>query len=185
MTKNNKDFVKKTKIPGLFIIDRPSFVDERGFFREVARLSDLEISEVDFKPKQLNHSFSKPKVIRGLHAESWNKLIYPITGEVFIAIVDIRVESKTFAQVETFVFDENNRNALFITKGLANSFCVMGQDPVHYLYLVDKYYEGSDERAVAWDDPDLDINWPVENPIISEKDKNNPKLKELFPEKFK
>jgi len=184
-TENTKG-IKKTSISGLLVIEGPTFKDERGHFREVVRLNELEeVSGLKFNIKQWNHSLSLPKVIRALHAEGWNKLIYPVTGKMFAAIVDIRPDSKTFGKVETFTFDETRPRALFIPEGLANSICVIGTEPVHYFYLVDKYYDGSDTTAIAWDDPDLDINWPIKDPIISERDKNNPTLREKFPEKFK
>ncbi len=183
-TKNFQD-IKRTSIPGLLVIEKPTYKDERGFFREAFRLDELEkMSELKFKIKQWNHSLSRPKVIRALHAEGWNKLVYPVTGKMFAAVVDIRPDSNTFGKVETFVFDETRPKALFIPEGLANSICVIGTKPVHYFYLVDKYYDGSDTRAIAWDDPDLNIEWPVKDPIISERDKNNPTLREVFPEKF-
>lgn len=178
--------VKKTSIPGLLVIERPTFSDNRGFFREAFRTGELaDFAGIKFKPVQWNHSKSLPGVIRALHAENWNKLIYPVTGEMFSAVVDIRPDSETFGKVATFTFDENSHKALFIPKGLANSICVTGKTPVHYLYLVDAYYDGKDTRAVAWDDPDLAIKWPVKNPVISERDRDNPRLRDLFPEKFK
>lgn len=179
-------FIKPTSIAGLFILERPTFEDERGFFREIFHLDELEkVLGYELKFVQWNHSKSLPGVLRALHAENWNKLIYPVAGEVFTAVVDIRPESETFAKVETFTFNDENRKALFVPKGLANSICVVGSTPVDYMYLVDSYYDGSDTRAVAWDDPDLNIAWPVKNPILSQRDKNNPRLRELFPEKFK
>lgn len=178
-------FIKETLIPGLFVLERPTFPDDRGFFREVFHLNELE-SKLghEFRPVQLNHSLSKANVIRALHAEGWNKLVYPVTGRMFAAIVDIRPELPTFGKVETFEFDDSGRKALFISKGLANSICVVGEEAVNYLYLVDAYYTGSDTRAIAWDDPDLAIKWPVENPIISERDRYNPTLRGMFPGKF-
>ena len=68
---------------------------------------------------------------------------------------------------------------------MANSFCVTGNIDVDYLYLVDAYYDGTDTTAIAWDDPDLAINWPIKDPILSQRDKNNPRFRELFPEKFR
>ena len=178
--------VKKTSIEGLLVLERPTDEDERGFFREVFHFDELEeVLGFKFNPVQVNHSKSKPKVLRGLHAENWNKLVYPVTGEVFVAIVDIRPDSPTFAKVETFTFDESNPTALFIAKGLANSICVIHKKDVHYIYLVDAYYDGSDTRAIAWDDPDLNIDWPIKGPILSERDNNNPQLRDLFPEKFR
>lgn len=144
-----------------------------------------EVLGFEFKPVQLNHSMSLQNVIRALHAENWNKLVYPVTGTMFSAIVDIRPDSPTFGKIETFNFSDSDRKMLFIPKGLANSICVVGAEPVNYLYLVDQYYDGSDTRAIAWDDPELNIKWPVENPLVSERDKNNPTLRELFPEKFR
>lgn len=179
-------FIKTTSIPGLFILERPTFDDERGFFKEVFHLDELEsVLGYEFKPVQMNHSKSIPGVIRALHGESWNKLIYPITGSMFSAVVDIRPDSSTFGKVETFTIDAINRIALFVPKGLANSICVVGSQPVNYIYLVDNYYDGTDTRAVAWDDPDLNISWPVKDPLLSDRDKNNPRLRDLFPEKFK
>lgn len=182
----NDTHIKKTTIPGLLLIERPTFPDERGFFREIFRLNDLETEIGDkFKIVQANHSRSLPGVIRGLHAENWNKLIYPMRGKMFVAIVDIRPDSPTFAKYEIFYFNEESRQALYIPKGLANSVCVDGEETIDYLYLVDAYYSGSDTRAIAWDDPDLGIAWPIKNPVISERDKKNPTLREMFPDKFK
>ena len=178
-------FIKTTSILGLLVLERPIVSDERGFFKEIFHLDELEEAlGYEFKPVQANHSKSLTGVLRGLHAENWNKLVYPLSGKVFVAIADIRPESETFAKVETFTLDDSNRHALFIPKGLANSFCVL-EGTVNYLYLVDAYYDGSDTRAVAFDDPDLNIPWPIENPIISERDRENPRLRDLFPEKFK
>ena len=180
------NYIKTTSIPGLLLLERPIFSDERGFFRELFHKDELEqAAGFKFDGVQMNHSHSKPGVIRGIHAEDWNKVIYPVSGEVFIAIADIRPDSPTFGKVETFNINDDNRIGLFISKGLANSFCVTGEKAIDYIYLVDAYYNGSDTRAIAWDDPDLQINWPVKDPVISERDRNNPKLRDLFPEKFK
>ncbi|MBU1000812.1 dTDP-4-dehydrorhamnose 3,5-epimerase family protein [Patescibacteria group bacterium] len=186
MDKKSIKFIETTSIPGLLLLNRPVFSDERGFFRELFHKDELEkVSGIKFEGVQMNHSHSKPGVIRGIHAEQWNKIIYPVSGEVFIVIVDIRPESLTFGKVETFSVSSENRRGFFIPKGLANSLCVIGDKPVDYIYLVDAYWDGSDTRAIAWDDPDLNIAWPIKNPIISERDSNNPKLRDLFSEKFR
>lgn len=179
-------FIKTTSIPGLLILERPIFSDERGFFRELFHKDELDkMIGFKFDGIQMNHSHSLPGVVRGIHAEKWNKIIYPICGEAFLAIVDIRPDSSTFGKVETFNVNDDNRIGFFIPNGLANSLCVVGNQPVDYIYLVDAYYDGSDTRAIAWDDPDLSIDWPIKNPIISQRDKNNPRLRELFPERFR
>ncbi len=180
------DFVKQTSLKGLFKVERALNPDERGFFKEVFHLDELEGAiGFEFKPVQMNHSLSKPKVLRALHGEKWNKLVYPVTGKMFAAVVDIRPDSPTFGKYQTFEFSSEDRYALFIPVGFANSICNMGEEDVNYVYLVDKYYDGSDTTAIAWDDPDVAVSWPIENPIISERDKNNPRLRDLFPDKFK
>jgi dTDP-4-dehydrorhamnose 3,5-epimerase len=182
--------VKNTSIEGLFIIQRPTFIDERGFFHEVSRVNEIEeATGIKFNPVQWSHSFSKPKVIRAFHTEDWNKIVYPMTGKLFVAIADVRPESETFGKVEEFTFDNTKEDsphqALFLSKGLGNSLCAFGDEPVHYVYLVDEYWDNSKAKGIAWDDPDLNIDWPVKDPIISERDRKNPTLRQLFPEKFK
>jgi dTDP-4-dehydrorhamnose 3,5-epimerase len=180
------EFVQTTSIPGLLVLRRTTHSDSRGYFREVFHLDEIESqSGIPFHPVQMNHSHSIPGVIRALHAENWNKLVYPVSGEMFSVIVDIRPDSPTFSQVQTFSFSPDDKYALFIPPGLANSICVTGDQPVDYIYLVDKYYLGTDTRAIAWDDPDLHINWPIKNPIISDRDRKNPRLRTMFPDKFK
>lgn len=178
--------VKSTSLKGIYKLTRKTHEDERGFFREAYHLDELE-SVLGYKVNfiQMNHSLSKPNVLRALHAEKWNKLIYPVTGKMFAAVVDIRPNSPTFGKYETFEFSKEDRYALFIPEGFANSICNIGSEDVNYIYLVDKYYDGSDTKAIAWDDPDVGINWPIDDPILSERDKNNPRLRDLFPEKFK
>lgn len=180
-----EEFVQKTAIEGLLILKRLIHEDDRGFFREIFHLDEVEKTlNIEFKGIQMNHAHSKPHVLRGIHAENWNKIICPINGEVFVAIVDIRPDSPTFSKVETFTINDENRISLFVSKGLANSYCILGTENVDYIYLVDAYYNGTDQKAIAFDDPDLGIDWPIKDPIISGRDKNNPRLRDLFPEKF-
>lgn len=184
-TKMN-EFVQKTSINGLLVLRRPIHQDNRGFFKEIFHINEIEKElSIEFKSVQMNHTYSNPKVMRGIHTENWNKIIYPANGEIFVVIVDVRVDSPTFAKHETFLINDENRIALFISKGLGNSYCVLGDKSVDYIYLVDAYYDGSDQAALAWDDPDLAIDWPIKDPLISERDKNAPNLRDLFPDKFK
>lgn len=182
---NQHEFIKTSSIPGLLVIERPTFRDERGSFREIFRLSELEAIGIKFEAKQWNYTYSRQGVLRGLHAEKCNKLVYPATGRVFIAIVDVRPDSPTFGKFETFrQSDITGRQALFIPQGLAHGFCVTGWEVVDYLYLVDVEYDGSDQTAIAWNDPDIRIPWPIEYPILSKRDEKAPRLRTLFPEKF-
>jgi len=190
MTDQNLNIIK-TSIDGVVLIERPIKEDNRGFFHEIFRKEELkEATGVDFNPVQWSHSMSHPGVIRAVHTENWNKLIYPVTGVLYAPIVDLRPESTTFGKVEYITIDntkpESPRQAIFLPKGgIGNSICVLGNEDLHYLYLVDEYWDDSKANGVSWNDPDLAINWPIENPIISERDKGNPTLRQMFPEKFK
>lgn len=181
----------KTSIPGVVIIEMPIHRDERGFFHEIFRKNELEeASGAKFNPVQWSHSMNRPGVIRGIHTEDWNKLVYPVTGKLYAAIADLRPESSTFGKVEYVTIDNTDENskrqAIFIPKGgVGNSICAIGTEDLHYLYLVDEYWDNAKAKGVAWDDPDLNIKWPTQNPIMSDRDKSNPKLRDLFPDKFK
>ncbi|MBN1169237.1 dTDP-4-dehydrorhamnose 3,5-epimerase family protein [Candidatus Woesebacteria bacterium] len=180
--------IKKTPLQGLFIITRPVFEDQRGFFHELYRSSELQEVGINFRPIQINHSLSKPKVIRAIHTEGWQKLIYPVTGKMFAAFVDVRIKSKTFGKVFTKIFDntktDTKRSAVFIPPGIGNSICVAGDGPVHYIYAVDQEWDNSKAQGIAWNDPDLNIKWPVKDPIVSKRDKDNLTMRQLFPEKY-
>ncbi|QQS38684.1 dTDP-4-dehydrorhamnose 3,5-epimerase family protein [Candidatus Woesebacteria bacterium] len=143
---------------------------------------------VKFKAVQWNHSVSKPRVIRAIHTENWKKIVYPLTGKTFVAIADVREDSPDFGKVETFIFDctkENPvRSALLLPPGIGNSICALGSKEVNYMYLVEEYWDNSKASGIAWNDPDLNISWPVKNPIISDRDRANPTLREQFPNKF-
>jgi len=179
--------VEETTIAGLFVVRWPTHGDERGFFRQTYQLSELQTAvgrEVVFR--QGNHSRSQPGVLRGFHAEPWDKLVYAVRGSVFAAIADIRPESPTFGTALTFCLGEGDgfeRARLFISEGLANSFCVVGESTADYVYDVSAYWQPEQEkRAVAWDDPDLAVQWPVRDPVVSEADRANPTLREMFPD---
>jgi dTDP-4-dehydrorhamnose 3,5-epimerase len=176
--------VRRGKLEGLLIIERPTYGDERGFFRESFRMNELD--EARGEPTQFvqeNHSRSRRGALRGLHAENWEKLVYVPRGEVFTALADIRPSSPTFGQIATFQLGESNRAKLFIPQGLAHGFCVLS-DEADYVYQVTAYYDGTDTRAVAWNDPDLAVPWPITDPILSERDQSAPTLRELFPDRF-
>jgi dTDP-4-dehydrorhamnose 3,5-epimerase len=172
------------RIDGLFIIERPTFEDPRGFFRESFRLDELEDArgcEVRFV--QENHSRSRRGALRGLHSEDWEKLVYVSRGEVFTAVADIRPQSPTFGVVETFFLGETSRLKLFLPRAVGHGFCVLSEE-ADYIYQVTKYWDGAATPGVAWDDPDLAVPWPIADPIVSEKDQSNPRMRELFPGRY-
>lgn len=183
--------ISGTKIEGLLVFERKLFKDDRGFYQEFARTPAIE--QVLGRPlsiKQWALSYNNPGVLRGIHAEPQDKIITPMTGKIFIAIADLRPESETFGQHQTFTFDLSDpytpKKTLIISNGLGNSFMTLGDQPVEYFYAVSEVYKGSaGKRSIKWNDPDLNITWPQEPKIISESDKNgNQSLREMFPEKF-
>lgn len=179
--------VETTSVEGLLVVRWETSEDDRGFFRQTYQVRELE-EALGRTPvlRQGNHSRSGPGVIRGFHAEPWDKLVYCVRGQAFAAIADIRPDSSTFGEVATFRLGEppaGERIRLFISQGLANSFCTYGDEVVDYLYDVSDYWRPDiDKPSVAWDDPDLDVDWPVEDPVLSDADRSNPTLRELFPD---
>jgi dTDP-4-dehydrorhamnose 3,5-epimerase len=178
--------VSETSIDGLLVVHWETFGDERGFFRQTYQLEELE--KALGRPVALvqgNHSRSEPGVLRGFHAEPWDKLVYVVRGSAFAAIADIRPDSATFGEVATFRLGDppGERVRLFISEGLANAFCAVGDEPVDYVYDVSDYWRpGVDKRAVAWDDPDLGVTWPHDEPVVSDEDRGNPSLRDRFPD---
>lgn len=176
--------VTTTEIPGLLIYERPTFADERGFFREPLEKRDLEaVLGRDLTVVQWNHSRSLPGVIRGFHAEPWEKLVYVAHGTVLAAIVDLRVASPAFGRVVTVGLGGDHPRTLFLPLGLGNAFAVTGTEPADYLYLVTAYYDPRPAPAVSVLDPRLTRQfggWPVAAPIISDKDRAHPTLAARF-----
>lgn len=178
--------VETGPIEGLLVVRWETHTDDRGFFRQTHRLDELvEALGRDPHLRQGNHSRSRPGVLRGFHAEPWDKLVYVARGNAFAAVADIRPHSPTFGEVATFRLGDppGERIRLFVARGLANAFCVPGEDPVDYLYDVSEYWRDDlDKPAVAWDDPDLGVDWPLDEPAVSPADRTNPCLRELFPD---
>lgn len=178
--------ISKTSIEGLLIITRPMYPDHRGGFQELWRVLDLaEFLSREVILKQGNFSISLPGVVRGLHAEPQDKVITPLTGKMRAAIVDIRKDSPTFKKVELIDFDNSEllagRKSLFLSAGLANSICVLGKEPVLYVYAVSSVFDPkAQKRAVRWNDPALNIDWGVNEPILSKADKNCLTLDEVL-----
>lgn len=178
----------KTKLKGLFYFESQKFNDNRGFFSEIVNLPELEnVIGHDFQIKQVNHSKSEANVVRGLHAEGWNKLVTVTSGEVFSAIVDVRPDSPTYKQKVYFKLGSDHQlkksNGLYVSQGLANSICVL-KGPASYIYLVDRLYKNRDktgDQAISIFDEQLAIAWPIDESqmIISQRDKNAVRLEYL------
>jgi dTDP-4-dehydrorhamnose 3,5-epimerase len=175
-----KSKIETTEIKGVLIISRDTFEDDRGFFRETFRLNDLEEAlQQKFNIVQQNHSRSVKGTLRGIHIAPWNKLVYCVSGSVQEVIVDLRVGSASFGKHISINIGEDQKFAVFIPKGCGNAFQVTS-DRTDYTYLTDDYWEAGKELAIAWDDPDLKIDWQIKSPKLSEKDKQNLTLKEYL-----
>lgn len=184
--------IYKTSIDGLFFIPHHTYPDNRGSYSEVARIPEIEaVTGNKFETKQVNHSRSLQNVIRGFHAEDWNKLITVTGGRVLSVLVDIRPDSPTFGLTEQFTLgtgDEAINGAIYVTKGIANGFLVL-DGPADYLYLVDDLYvtrSKDGDQAINLFDPDIAVEWPIarEEMIYSDRDTKSASLRELFPDKF-
>lgn len=182
--------VHQTKFDGMLIFDLNIFDDPRGRFTEVWQteaMQELGLPEVN--PKQLGISRSKKGTIRAVHAEPYDKIIHVVQGKIFVAMTDLRADSKTFGQVDTFELAD--KQMLFIPKGVGNGFQAISDEEVIYVYCVtgvwsaEKAYSGQ-YVAINFADPDLNIQWPIgaEERIVSLKDQQNPTMRQTFPEKF-
>jgi dTDP-4-dehydrorhamnose 3,5-epimerase len=174
--------IEETSIAGLYVVRQPTHGDARGFFRQTYQRSELA-EALGREPifAQGNHSRSAVGVLRGFHAEPWDKLVYVARGTAFCAIADIRPDSSTCGEVATFHLGDQpgERIRLFISEGLANAFCALTE--LDYLYDVGAEWRPDvPKRAVAWDDPDLAVAWPIAEPIVSDGDRANPRLAELL-----
>jgi dTDP-4-dehydrorhamnose 3,5-epimerase len=170
-----------TSIEGILIIEPQTFEDQRGFFMETYNQSRYVKAGVNKVFVQDNLSYSLKGTVRGLHFQIKNpqaKLVHVITGEIFDVAVDIRPGSATFGQWAGIHLSDKNRRQLYIPEGFAHGFCVLS-DAARFSYKCSDFYAPADEGGIIWSDPDIGISWPLENPIISEKDKQYPKLSDL------
>jgi len=174
--------VIKTKLQDCVIIEPKVFGDERGFFLETyqaERYADLAGITSSFV--QDNHSRSSRGVLRGLHFQKTKpqgKLVRVAKGEVYDVAADIRQGSPTFGQWEGVILSEENKTQLWIPPGFAHGFVVLS-DTADFEYKCTDYYDPSDEGSILWNDPELNILWPIDNPILSAKDRNAEKLADL------
>lgn len=174
---------KELSIKGLKLITLNVFEDERGFFTESYNKQKYQGElGIDVEFVQDNHSSSMKNVLRGLHFQTppmaQDKLVSVVRGTVFDVAVDLRKDSPTFGKWEGVTINENSHQVLFIPKGFAHGFLVLS-DIADFQYKVSNYYSKENDGGLLWSDPDIKIDWPVPNPILSEKDNQLPLLKEL------
>ena len=174
--------VIKTEIPDVKIINPKVFGDQRGFFLETYEQKRYqEMLNINLTFVQDNHSRSQKNVLRGLHFQKENpqgKLVRVVRGEVFDVAVDIRKDSSTYGKWVGVILSEDNKSQLWIPPGLAHGFLVLS-DIADFEYKCTNYYDPNSERCLLWNDPTVNINWPISTPILSDKDRLGKTLQEL------
>ncbi len=172
--------VIETALEGVRIIEPRVFEDRRGFFFESYNERVYTESSITDRWVQDNHSRSTRGTLRGLHyqiAPGQAKLVRVVSGKVYDVAVDIRWGSPTFGQHVGVMLSAENRRQLYIPVGFAHGFCVVS-DSADFLYKVTSYYAPQDERGIRWDDPTLNIPWPIEQPLLSDRDLALPLLQD-------
>lgn len=172
----------RLEIPDLILIEPVVFGDDRGFFLEFYKRSDFLKAGIKEEFVQDNHSSSLRGVLRGLHfqkePEAQGKLIRCIRGEVFDVTVDIRKGSPTYGKWLSVILSEGNKKMLYIPTGFAHGFQVLSEG-AEVIYKTTKEYSPSHEAGIIWDDPDLSIPWPIKEPLLSERDRRWPFLRDI------
>jgi len=175
--------VTRTAIPGAFLIDLEVHGDKRGYFLESYQRRRYANLGLDAEFVQDNRSFSQKGVLRGMHYQvrhAIGHLVYVTHGRVFDVGIDLRPKSPTFGKHIAFTLAAENNQQLYLPPGVAHGFCTLGEEN-EILYKCTDYYFPDDEAGVLWNDPDLGIQWPLTNPVITPRDAAFPRLKNIDP----
>ena len=174
--------ISHSKLKGCVIIEPRVFGDDRGFFLETFQAARYkQEAGIDLPFVQDNHSRSARGVLRGLHFQKTKpqgKLVRVVRGEVYDVAVDIRKGSATFGEWEGVILSEENKKQFWVPPGFAHGFVVLSAT-ADFEYKCTDYYDPSDEGSILWSDPDLDIPWPIANPVLSAKDESAKRLVDL------
>jgi len=165
--------VRPTELPGVMLIDPRVFEDARGFFMETFHAARLRDAGLALAFVQENHSSSRRGTLRGLHYQNphpQGKLLRVVRGEVYDVAVDLRVHSPTFGRWTAVTLSETNRQQLYVPPGFAHGFCVTSAT-AELVYKCTDFYHPECEHVIRWDDPELAIDWPLRDVILSEKDR--------------
>jgi dTDP-4-dehydrorhamnose 3,5-epimerase len=174
----------RTDLPGLLLLEPVVHGDSRGFFLESYNRLRHEEAGVRVTFVQDNHSRSQKGVLRGLHFQRrQGKLVRVVRGEIFDVAVDIRPDSPTFGRWHGTVLSDTDHRQFYIPPGFAHGFCVLSE-MADVLYKTTEYYRPEEEAGIRWDDPAIGIEWPVAEPILSERDSVNPLLRDVPREKL-
>ena len=173
---------ERLKIPDVILIKPKVFEDKRGFFMETYKKTDFEAYGINTTFVQDNHSKSAYGVLRGLHFQKkpyeQAKLVRCIRGKIFDVAVDLRRDSPTFGKYISAILSDDNKHMIFVPRGFAHGFEVLSEE-AEVVYKVDNIYAPEYESGVIWNDRDIGIDWPIKDPILSEKDSKWPTLKQL------
>ena len=165
-----------TEIPDLALIEPAVHGDERGFFVETFRRSWVDELGLEVEFVQQNHSRSGAGVLRGIHMQAGQaKLVRCARGRIWDVAVDLRLGSTTYLRWEGYELSDENHRQLFIPDGFGHGFCVLG-DGADVAYQLSSYYDPELETGIAWDDPEIGIEWPISDPVLSERDRSAPRL---------
>ena len=168
-----------TEIDGLVLIEPDVHGDERGFFVEAYRRSWMDELGIELEFVQENQSRSTGPVLRGIHMQRGQaKLVRCTRGRIWDVAVDLRPDSPNYRRWEGYELDDEAHHQLLVPDGFGHGFCVL-TDEADVAYRLSDYYDPESERAVAWDDPEIGIEWPISDPILSERDRAAPRLAEL------
>ncbi len=173
---------EQTSMPGVWLIKPKVFKDERGHFLETFRQEVLKKEGIHDEFVQDNISKSVKGTLRGLHYQlppsSQAKFVMAVSGTILDVAVDMRKYSETFGEHFASELSDENRHIMYIPSGFAHGFSVLSEEATVY-YKCSDYYNKEVEKGVRWDDPDLNIDWRVDNPILSNKDQSLPYLKDV------
>jgi len=173
--------VKETKLPGILVLEPDVFSDERGFFLETWNSTRYENAGIQGPFVQDNASFSRKGVLRGLHfqyPQSQGKLVQVLSGQVVDVVVDIRVDSPTFGHWIGEELSDTNHRQIYIPPGFAHGYCVTSETAI-FSYKCTDFYNPATEGGIIFNDPDLNIDWPSKQPVLSTKDASYPRLKDI------
>ncbi len=173
--------IQATPLKEVLIVRPKVYADHRGFFYESYHEKEFRDAGINVTFVQDNHSRSTKHTLRGLHYQinpGQGKLIRAIVGEIFDVAVDIRWNSPTFGQWFGITLSAENKMQLYVPVGFAHGFCVMS-DSAEVIYKCTDYYSPKDERGIIWNDPEIGIQWPTFEPILSDRDQKHPYLHEI------
>ena len=170
-----------TKLDGLVLIEPEVHGDERGFLVETYRDELWRQLGADIQTAQENHSRSGANILRGLHFQTspgQAKLVRCMRGRIWDVAVDLRRDSPTYGQWEGYELDDEKHRQFLVPVGFAHGFCVLS-DIADVAYKLSSLYDPATEAGIAWDDPDVAVEWPISEPMLSERDKTAPRLSEI------